>query len=75
MCDERPDSAAYTSVIIGHLTYDKSEDTEARGISKCARLLGGMNTPIWGSIRSNERFRAAITRMIQCAESHPDQDE
>ena len=74
-CDERPDKAAYTSVMISHLTYDKSEDTEARGISKCARLLSGMNAPIWSPLRSGDRFRAAITRMIECAEAHPDEEE
>ncbi len=73
-CDERPDNAAYTSVIIEHLTYDKSEDTEARGISKCARLLGGFNSPAWTPLRSNDRFRTSITKMIECAKAHPDQD-
>lgn len=75
LCDERPDKAAYTSVIIQHLIYDKSEDTEARGISKCGRLLGSINAPIWSSIRSNDRFRKAITKMIECAKAHPDQNE
>lgn len=75
MCDERPDQAAYTSVVISHLTYDRSEDTEARGMSKCARLLGGMNAPAFASLRSTERFRTAITRMIACAEAHPDEEE
>ncbi len=74
-CDERPDKATYASVMINRITYDKSEDTEARGISKCTRLLGGMNAPIWGSIRANDRFRTAITKMIACAEAHPDQDK
>ena len=74
LCDERPDTALYTSVIINHVVYDKSEDTEARGMSKCARLLGGMNAPIWSSIRTDERFRAAVTQMIECAKAHPDQD-
>ena len=73
-CDERPDSAPYSSVIIEHLTYDKSEDTEARGISKCARLLGGFNSPAWSVLRSNDRFRAAITKMIECAKAHPDEE-
>lgn len=75
MCDARPNKAAFTSVIIKQLTYDKSEDSEARGISKCARLLGGMNAPIWSPLRVSDRFRTAITQMIECAEAHPDQDE
>ncbi|MBQ9779495.1 MAG: helix-turn-helix domain-containing protein [Clostridia bacterium] len=73
-CDQRPDKAAYTSVIIEHLDYDKSEDTEARGISKCARLLGGFNSPVWAPLRSHERFRTAITKMIECAKAHPDEE-
>ncbi len=75
ICDERPDKAAYTSVIIKHLTYDKSEDTEARGMSKCARLLGGMSNPAWSALRADPRFRQAIARMIECAEAHPDEEE
>ena len=74
-CDERPEKAPYTSVIIQHLTYDKSEDTEAKGMSKCARLLHGMSSPIWASLRTNDRFRAAVAQMIQCAESHPDEED
>lgn len=74
-CDERPDKAAYTSVVIEHLDYDRSEDTEARGISKCARLLGGMNAPIWTPLRTNDRFRTAVAQMIECAKAHPDRDE
>ena len=75
LCDERPDKGTYTSVIIEHINYDKSEDTEARGISKCARLLSGMNTPMWGAIRQNPRFHHALSRMIACAQAHPDQDK
>lgn len=73
-CDERPETAPYTSVIIKHLNYVKSEDTEARGMSKCARLLGGMNAPIWSPLRGSDRFRAAITQMIDCAKAHPDDE-
>ena len=69
-CDERPEEAAYSSVIIEHLTYQKSDDTEARGLSKCARLLGSMKSPVWSPLRTDPRFRAAITRMITCAEAH-----
>lgn len=76
LCDERPDEAAYASVIINAVTYKKSEDTEARGLSKCARLLeSGFNNPVWSSIRSTPRFKAAVTRMIECAEAHPDEEE
>ncbi len=76
LCDERPDEAPYSSVIINAVTYKKSEDTEARGLSKCARLLeSGFNNPVWSSIRSTPRFKAAVTRMIQCAEAHPDEEE
>lgn len=75
LCDERPDTAAYTSVIINRVTYDKAEDTEARGLSKCARLLSSFNSPAWAPLRSDSRFRAVVTRMIACAEAHPDEEE
>lgn len=76
LCDERPDEATYASVIINAVSYKKAEDTEARGLSKCARLLeSGFNNPVWSSVRTNSRFKAAITRMIECAEAHPDEEE
>lgn len=68
--DHRPATAVYTSVIINRVTYDRAEDTEARGISKCARLLQGrFASRIWSPIRSHERFRAAIARMAECAQA------
>ena len=74
LCDERPDSAIYTSVIINRVGYDKSEDTEAKGISKCARLLRGrFAARIWSPIRGDERFKAAVTRMAECAENFQDE--
>lgn len=74
--DRRPDTATYTSVIINRVPYDKSEDTEARGISKCARLLrGSFAARIWAPIRGHERFKAAVGRMIECAESFGDEEE
>ena len=66
--DERPEVATYSSVIINAVPYDRGADTEARGISKCARLLkGNFASRIWSPIRSDERFRAAVARMQACA--------
>ena len=74
--DTRPDTAAYTSVIINRVPYDKSEDTEAKGISKCARLLrGNFAARIWAPIRGTERFKEAVGRMIECAERFEDEEE
>ena len=74
--DTRPDTAVYTSVIINRVPYDKSEDTEAKGISKCARLLrGNFATRIWAPIRGHERFKGAVGRMIECAERFEDGEE
>ena len=73
--DERPDTATYSSVIINHVAYDKEEDTEAKGISKCARLLrGNFAARIWAPIRGTERFKEAVGRMIECAQAHEDED-
>ncbi len=69
--DERPDTATYESVIINRVPYDRKSDTEARGLSKCARLLkGNFSARIWAPIRSDERFRAAVARMSACAREH-----
>ena len=66
--DERPEVAIYSSVIINAVPYDRGADTEARGISKCARLLkGNFAARVWSPIRSDERFRAAVSRMQACA--------
>lgn len=74
--DERPDTATYSSVIINRVAYDKEEDTEAKGISKCARLLrGNFAARIWSPIRGNERFKAAVNRMIECAQAHAEDEE
>lgn len=74
--DERPGTATYTSVIINHVAYDKDADTEAKGISKCARLLrGNFGARIWAPIRGTERFKDAVGRMIACAEEHEEEDE
>lgn len=74
--DTRPDTATYASVIINRVPYDKSEDTEAKGISKCARLLrGNFATRIWAPIRGHERFKGAVGRMIECAERFEDGEE
>ena len=68
--DGRPDTATYASVIINRVAYDKENDTEAKGMSKCARLLrGNFSARIWSPIRSDERFKAAVARMIECAEN------
>lgn len=74
--DTRPETAAYTSVIINRVPYDKSEDTEAKGLSKCARLLrGNFAARIWAPIRGHERFKRAVERMIECAERFEDEEE
>ena len=76
LCDERPDTATYTSVIINRVPYDKSEDTEAKGLSKCARLLRGkFAARIWAPIRGHERFKAAVKRMLECAERFDEDEE
>ena len=76
LCDNRPDTARYTSVIINRVTYDKAEDTEAKGISKCDRLLRGkFAARIWTAIRGTERFKAAVERMIECAEQFEEGEE
>lgn len=68
--DTRPETATYTSVIINRVPYDKSEDTEAKGISKCARLLrGNFAARIWAPIRGTERFKGAVESMTECANS------
>ena len=76
LCDNRPDTARYTSVIINRVTYDKAKDTEAKGISKCDRLLRGkFAARIWTAIRGTERFKAAVERMIECAEQFEEGEE
>ncbi len=73
--DERPDTATYSSVAINRVVYDRATDTEARGVSKCARLLRGQFAArIWAPIRSDARFRAAVARLIACAEAHTDSE-
>ena len=75
--DERPATATYSSVVINHVAYDKEEDPEAKGMSKCARLLrGNFSSRIWAPLRASDRFKEAIRRMIECAEAHAeDEDE
>ena len=74
--DERPDTSTYSSVIINRVAYDKENDTEAKGISKCARLLrGNFSARIWAPLRGSERFREAISRMIACAEAHTEEED
>ncbi len=69
--DERPDSTVYTSVIINAVPYEKSDDTEARGLSKCARLLkGNFSQRIWAPIRSEDAFCDSVERMRSCAAEH-----
>ncbi len=73
--DQRPATAAYSSVIINRVPYARSEDTEARGISKCARLLkGNFSARIWAPIRRDERFALAVERMKACAAQHRDSE-
>ncbi len=73
--DERPDAATYSSVIINHVAYDKENDTEAKGISKCARLLrGNFAARIWSPIRGSDRFKETVGRMIECAQAHADEE-
>ena len=74
--DGRPNTAIYASVIINRVPYDKEADTEAKGLSKCARLLrGSFSARIWSPIRSDERFKAAVARMIECVENFGDDEE
>ena len=74
--DGRPDTATYSSVIVNSVAYDKDADTEAKGISKCARLLrGNFGARIWAPIRGTERFKDAVGRMIECAESFEAEEE
>ena len=74
--DERPDTATYSSVIINHVAYNKEDDTEAKGISKCARLLrGNFSARIWAPIRGTDQFKNAISRMIECAQAHTDDED
>ena len=74
--DGRPNTAIYASVIINRVPYDKEADTEAKGLSKCARLLrGNFSARIWSPIRNDERFKAAVARMIECVENFGDDEE
>ena len=74
--DERPDGATYPSVVINRVAYDREADTEAKGMSKCARLLrGNFGARIWAPIRADERFKAAVARMAACAEAHGEEEE
>ena len=74
--DERPHSATYSSVAINHVPYNRAEDTEAKGLSKCARLLRGkFAARIWSPIRGDERFKAAVAGMAACAEQYRDEEE
>ncbi len=69
--DERPESTTYASVIINAVSYERAEDTEARGLSKCARLLkGNFSQRVWSPIRTEEAFREAVERMRACAAAH-----
>ena len=74
--DERPATAVYGSVIINAVPYDRSTDTEARGMSKCARLLrGSFGARLWAPIRGQERFKSAVERMAVCAAEHEDDED
>ena len=74
--DERPATATYASVIINRVPYDKDADTEAKGLSKCARLLrGNFSARIWAPIRGSERFKDAVARMIKCIEAYAEDEE
>ena len=74
MYDTRPDTAVYESVLIDRVVYDKSADGDERNTNpaagKCARLLAGLNgARAFQTLRSEPRFRDALTRMSECAES------
>lgn len=74
--DTRPKQATYTSVIINYVSYDREKDTEAKGISKCARLLrGGFSPRIWAPLRDREGFKQAVKRMMACAEAFSGEEE
>lgn len=73
--DERPNKAVYTSVIINRVPYDRAEDTDSRGATKCARLLQGIAAGrVWLPLRQDERFRQALARMAACAQAHEDEE-
>ncbi len=68
--DQRPAQTTYPSVIINRVPYAKENDTEARGLSKCARLLkGNFSQRVWSPVRDEERFKTAVHRMAECAEA------
>lgn len=72
MYDTRPDTAVYGSVLIDRVVYDKSADADERDTNpaagKCARLLAGLSAArAFQSLRSEPRFRDALTRMSECA--------
>ena len=71
--DSRPDSGRYSSVVIDRVEYDKSADSEDRGVnpaqSKCARLAAGLaSARAFQPIRQEPRFRAAVERMSSYAD-------
>ena len=73
--DQRPATATYASVIINRVPYDKDADTEAKGLSKCARLMrGNFSARIWAPIRGSERFKDAVARMIRCIEAYAEDE-
>lgn len=70
LCDKRPDRARYKSIMLREVEYVKAEDTESKGMSKCARILQSrFAARIWAPIRQNQRFRDAVMRMAECAEN------
>ena len=74
--DGRPHTTTYTSVAINRVAYDRDEDTEAKGLSKCARLLRGkFSARVWAPIRGDERFKTAVARMAVCAEEYRNEEE
>lgn len=76
MCDSRPDVSVYSSILLDEVEYRKADDTESRGMSKCARLLGSrFSARIWNPIKQNERFRAAVIRMAECAQRFEEEEK
>lgn len=74
--DTRPDSSTYSSVLLDEVEYHKDDDTEARGMSKCARILQSrFSARIWSPLKQNERFRASLLRMADCAQNFVDNEE
>ena len=66
--DSLPKNSKYSSVLLNTIEY--SNDRDGQNVpTLCAKLLKGrFASRIWSSIRSNERFVAAVDSMIKAVE-------